>query len=171
MPYLTYIIDNYDQLPQYSVFTHGHVQSWHQIEPLWAKLRALNLTALQEEDFVSLRCGIQMGCERQPFLDTENPNWSGEARVADYWNIIVPQQKAPRFLNYRCCAQFAVTRKAIRRRSLEDWKRIRAPLLDDESILYDQWSDEITNGWGKDWMMGSFYEKFWHVLFGADPEL
>ena len=169
MAYLTYIIDHYNDLPEFVVFTHGHQRSWHQLEPLSAKVRALNLTALYDESFISLRCGIQMGCERQPFIDTLNPNWSGEAHLRDFWSIIVPEEKPPRYLTYKCCAQFAVTKSAVRKRSLGDWKLIRAPLLD-ESDLYDGWSDEIVEGHGKDWMLGTFYEKLWHVLLGADPE-
>ncbi|KAK5683237.1 hypothetical protein LTS10_004768 [Elasticomyces elasticus] len=78
MAYLTYIIDHYDALPDYMVFTHGHERSWHQMEPLQMKVRALNLTALDEEDYISLRCGMQMGCEKQPYIDTKHVNWSGE---------------------------------------------------------------------------------------------
>ena len=56
MAYLTYIIENYDNLPSYAAFVHGHRTTWHQQAPLPALLRALNLTALDEEDYISFRC-------------------------------------------------------------------------------------------------------------------
>ena len=63
MAYLTYIIDHYDDLPAYSVFVHGHYRAWHQQAPIPAKIRALNLTALEEENYISFRCeNNQVSC-------------------------------------------------------------------------------------------------------------
>ena len=163
MAYLTYIIDHYDTLPPYMIFTHGHERSWHQVEPLAAKVRALNLTALDEENYISLRCGDQMGCERQPYIDTKHPNWSGEDHMCAFWKTIVPYEHCPRYVSYKCCAQHAVTRSAVQLRSKYDWERIREPLLHNLS--------DYT--WGKgasDWQGGILYEKFWHVLLGAGSE-
>lgn len=170
MAYLTYVIDNYDNLSASTVFVHGHQRSWHQIEPLSAKIRALNLTALHNEGYISLRCGAQMGCERQPFIDMENPNWDGENHLRDFWEIMLPDEPPPRYLSFKCCGQHAASRGAIRKRSLESWKHIRAPLLYDHDGLYDEWDAEIDSRHGSDWLLGTFYEKFWHVLFGTAPE-
>ena len=35
----------------------------------------------------------------------------------------------PKFIHYKCCAQFAVTRELIRRHSLNTWKKIHAKAL------------------------------------------
>jgi len=158
MAYLTYIIDHYDALPDYMIFTHGHERSWHQMEPLQMKVRALNLTALDEENYISLRCGDQMGCEKRPYIDTKHPNWSGEDHMCDFWSTIVPHEPCPRYVSYKCCAQHAVTKHAVRLRSRKDWERIRAPIMHD---LKDN------KGWGAgatDWLGGMYYEKFWHLL-------
>lgn len=160
MAYLTYIIDNYDTLPDYVIFTHGHMRSWHQLEPLPAKIRALNLTALDDESYISLRCGSQMGCEKQPYIDTKHPNWSGEGQMCNFFQKVLPYEKCPRYVSYKCCAQHAVTRKAIQWRTKEDWIRIREPLMHDLKAAGVQ-----TN-----WLGGMYYEKFWHVLFGMPPE-
>ena len=80
MAYLTYIIDHYDNLPDIAVFVHGHYRSWHQHAPISAKIRALNVTAVERENYVSLRCSDNMGCERRPYLDVTNSstvNWWG----------------------------------------------------------------------------------------------
>ena len=166
MAYLTYIIDHYDNLPSYMVFTHGHYRSWHQVEPLPAKIRALNLTALQREQYISLRCGDQMGCERVPYVDTYHGNWEGEEGMREFWDLIMPQERLPRHLSYKCCAQYAVTRKAVRRRSREDWLRVREPLTKD----LRRYKMIPKTSFGREWIVGAWYEKFWHVLFGMGSE-
>ncbi|KAL9054550.1 MAG: hypothetical protein Q9162_004106 [Coniocarpon cinnabarinum] len=166
MAYLTYIIDHYDNLPSYMVFVHGHYRSWHQVEPLPWKIRALNLTALQKEHYISLRCGDQMGCERVPYLDSLHVNWPGEEGMRDFWKMIIPYEELPQNISYKCCAQHAVTRKAVRRRSKEDWIRVRAPLIGDLDVL-----DMIPKvAFTPQWIVGAWYEKFWHVLFGVGGE-
>ena len=154
MAYLTYIIDNYDRIPPVSVFFHGHYNSWHQVEPLHAKLRALNLTSLAREGYISLRCGDHMGCERQPYIDTLNPNWRGAKELRSFWTETVPEEDPPRYLFYNCCAQFAVTRKMILRRTRDQWINIRQPLLEGELLRYafEQYTDE--------WTVGTFYDKY-----------
>lgn len=163
MAYLTYVIDHYDNLPDYIVFTHGHNRSWHQIEPLPMKIRALNLTALSEENYISLRCGDQMGCERQPYIDTQKPNWDGEKHLRDFWHSILPRVQQPKYLSYKCCAQHAVTRKAVRTRTKAEWESIREPLM--RGVENYSWGKEVDN-----WLLGTFYEKYWHVWFGAGEE-
>ncbi|KAK3070021.1 hypothetical protein LTR53_011168 [Teratosphaeriaceae sp. CCFEE 6253] len=154
MAYLTYIIDHYDDLPDYMVFVHGHERSWHQMMPLWMKVRALNLTALDEENYISLRCGAQMGCEKLPYIDTRHPNWGGEDHMRDFWKEITGE-KCPRYISYKCCAQHAVTRRAVRGRTRQQWERIREPIMKVQ---------------GDSWLGGMYYEKFWHLLLGAGPE-
>jgi hypothetical protein len=136
------------------VFVHGHERSWHQQEYLQQKVRALNLTALDEENYISLRCGVQMGCEKQPYIDTQHVNWSGEERMCDFWHTITGEP-CPRYVSYKCCAQHAVTRRAVRKRSKDAWVKIRDPIM----------HEPVDN-----WLTGMFYEKFWHMLLGAGPE-
>lgn len=154
MAYLTYIIDHYDKLPDYMIFVHGHERSWHQIMPLWMKVRALNLTALDQEGYISLRCGDQMGCEKRPYIDTQHPNWSGEDQMCNFWKTITGG-RCPRYVSYKCCAQHAVTRHAVRKRSRAQWERIREPIMKPV---------------GDNWLEGMYYEKFWHMLLGTGPE-
>ena len=166
MAYLTYIIDHYDHLPSYMVFTHGHYRSWHQVEPLPQKIRALNLTALSKEHYISLRCGDQMGCERVPYVDTLHVNWPGEVGMREFWKMIVPYEDLPQNISYKCCAQHAVTRTAVKRRSKEDWIRVRAPLIGELDQL-----DMIPNtAFSAQWIVGAWFEKIWHVLFGVGGE-
>ena len=169
MAYLTYIIDHYDNLPDYAAFIHGHYRGWHQQAPISAKVRALNLTALGKENYVSFRCEDSMGCERRPFIDTYTVEWEGERHLRQFWNYMLPNVELPRYLSYKCCGQHAVTAKAIRTRSKDDWIRIREPLIRDMAEL------EATEEWAQnppvnEYLIGSWYEKLWHVLLGTDPE-
>ena len=169
MAYTTYIIDHYDELPDYAVFLHGHYQSWHQQTPIPKKIRALNLTALEEEKYISLRCGNNMGCERKPYIDTYNPNWIGEKHIRNFWQVIMPEEEMPRNISYKCCAQHAVSRKAIQTRTKEDWIRIRDPMLREPAELKanEIWAQDVND---VEWILGTYYEKFWHILFGVGSE-
>lgn len=104
-----------------------------------------------------------MGCERQPYIDTLHPNWDGEKGLRGFWKTLLPQYDVPRYLSFKCCAQFAITREMILRRPKSEWIQIREPFL-----------HEITGyGFGQftsDWVIGTFYEKYWHVLLGPNPE-
>lgn len=169
MAYLTYIIDHYENLPMYAAFIHGHYRAWHQQAPISAKVRALNLTALSQENYVSFRCEDSMGCERRPFIDTETVKWEGERHIRQFWHYMLPNSELPRNLSYKCCGQHAVTAAAIRTRSKDDWIRIRAPLLHETRDL------EANEEWARDpplneYLIGSWYEKLWHVILGAGSE-
>lgn len=61
-----------------------------------------------------------------------------------------------------CCAQFAVSKQAIHKHSLNFWNSLREPLETRKP------GDE---GWrGKsDYDVGLKYEMFWHVLMGKPP--
>lgn len=170
MAYLTYIIDNYDKLPEYVAFVHGHNVSWHQMEPMQFKIRALNLTALDQVDYINFRCEDMAGCESRPFLDTEVGNWDGERHMRDFWDWILPGVELPRYLSFKCCGQFAVTKKAILSRTVEQWKRVRDPLLVDDAEVADLAWAKAPTGVSYDWLVGTYYEKLWHVMFDTDPE-
>ncbi|KAF2763066.1 hypothetical protein EJ05DRAFT_481913 [Pseudovirgaria hyperparasitica] len=66
--YLTYLISNYDTLPEIIVFLHPHKDgssAWHVDQPLHsnpAAVRALNLTLVRERGYVNLRCNTRPNC-------------------------------------------------------------------------------------------------------------
>jgi hypothetical protein len=169
MAYLTYIIDHYDCLPSYTVFLHGHERSWHQLAPVAAKIRALNLTALSEENYISLRCEDNMGCERRPYIDTTEVNWEGERHMGAFFRHILPDVESPQQISYKCCGQHAVTANAMRHLSKNQWVQVRQPLLREEDEM------EANEAWARnpkitEWLLGAWYEKYWHVFFGMNSE-
>lgn len=171
MAYLTYIIDHYDNLPDYMIFTHGHDRSWHQVEPLAWKIRALNLTALEREGYISLRCEDAMGCENRPYIDLNETNWPGEWTLPHFWEAVIPDLPMPKTLSYKCCAQFAVSRRAIKQHPLSLWQKLRDPLLQDLEVL----KKETIWGAGppeiNDWSVGTFWEKIWHAVLSGQSDL
>lgn len=172
LAYLTYIIDNYDTLPSYMAFVQGPERQWHQQAPLATKIRALNLTSLEREQYISFRCESNMGCERRPYIDVgAGGNFPGHTHLAAFWTHLLPDEPAPAYISGKCCGQFAVTRAAVQRLPLAAWQRIRAPLLRDVPDLV------ATEPWARDadWELDAdqlnlWYERFWHIWFGMGHE-
>jgi len=172
MPYLTYIIDNYHSLPAYTVFVHGHERAWHQPESLPLSLAALNLEALDKEDYINLRCATGPGCTEQTYMNIqETPK--GDDRPAakllpQFWKMLFEHDTGiddmgppPAELAVPCCAQFAVTRRAILGKSLAFWKKLRRPLERDLSEFHTELGKNLDS-----YVIGLLYEKLWHVVFG-----
>ncbi|KAH1912576.1 hypothetical protein KXW47_007446, partial [Aspergillus fumigatus] len=67
---------------------------------------------------------------------------------------VTAAQLPPR-IGHICCAQFIASREMVRRRPLNDYKRIL------------QWiaQTEVTDDYG----IGFVMEKLWHIMFGKDP--
>ncbi|KAK7723296.1 hypothetical protein SLS57_004490 [Botryosphaeria dothidea] len=106
MVYLTFIIDNYHDFPPYAVFTHGHLDSWHQEGDLIALVRALNLEALEREKYIALRCDWYPSCpaEIRPFAHDAVVWGPGvkrnetEEAIVEAWGQIFPGEEVPQTL-------------------------------------------------------------------------
>ncbi|KAF4304614.1 6-phosphogluconate dehydrogenase NADP-binding protein [Botryosphaeria dothidea] len=106
MVYLTFIIDNYHDFPPYAVFTHGHLDSWHQEGDLIALVRALNLEALEREKYIALRCDWYPSCpaEIRPFAHDAVVWGPGvkrnetEEAIVEAWGEIFPGEEVPQTL-------------------------------------------------------------------------
>ena len=159
MAYLTYIIDHYDDLPSVVLFIHGHFRAWHQPESITSKIRALNLTALEEEQFINFRCSNNPGCGPGTAVNPINPVQPALKYILPFWNSIVGEQEPLPHIRAHCCAQFAVTKKAILSRPREQWIRARAPLLRD-LVEYPPWGPTQDG-----YTVGMLYEYTWHLLF------
>ncbi|KAF2227599.1 hypothetical protein BDZ85DRAFT_185181, partial [Elsinoe ampelina] len=166
MVYLTYIIDHYDKLSDVTVFSHPDRYQWHNDDPDYDALRILqrlNLTYVMEEGYANLRCAWLIGCQAEiwPHREAEayeknhknDPNY--ELRTGDVfkeiWEELIPEMPVPENVGVACCAQFAVSAEAIRRRPRADYIRYRQWLLDTED------DDDIS---------GRIFEYLWHVIFG-----
>lgn len=161
--YLSYIIDFYDRLPDYSIFIHPDKDQWHNDlfgSPTSEALSNLRLAAVDSIGYVNLRCKADPGCpvSMHPLdptpIDIENDDvraYMGEI----YMELFQVQLKdVPRDVGGVCCGQFVVSRERIRQRPKSDYVRMI------------KWADETnrTHNFGVGWV----FEKVWHQIFGMD---
>ncbi|KAL5119627.1 hypothetical protein ACEQ8H_002473 [Pleosporales sp. CAS-2024a] len=161
MVYLTYIIDNYDALPDNVLFLHPTRYQWHNDDPDYdglPMLRRFQLPYLEEQGYVNIRCAWTLGCpaEIKPLAE------EGEHREAvhaggDYkhaFQQLFPGTEVPTEVGVSCCAQFAATREKIRERKKSDYVKYRQWIMDTEL------ADSIS---------GRVLEYSWHMIFGKPP--
>ncbi|KAK5134310.1 hypothetical protein LTR08_006739 [Meristemomyces frigidus] len=161
MVYLSFIIDNYESLPWCAIFVHGHSEAWHQDDTIVRLLGNLNRAALSRAGYISLRCDWYPSCpaEIRP-MDHDAVVWGpgylrdeAEAAIAGNWRQLFPGERLPATIASPCCAQFAVTRQAILRRPISDYKRVRQWLIN--TLLEDEVS-------------GRVFEKLWAYMFTGE---
>ena len=159
--YLSYLIDNYDSLPEYSIFVHAKHEQWHndvgsRTADVLKSLRFQHITAT---GFVNLRCSSFPGCpvSVNPLDPTEYDirNKDTRAFFAEIYMELfdVPRGNVPRHIGNVCCAQFAVTRARILQRPRSDYERML------------RWVDHTHEG---DFAVGWVFEKLWDIVFGMD---
>jgi len=164
MVYLTYIIDNYDRLPEVNLFRHAERYQWHSDDPLFDGRRLLSrlqLSYIRHKGYTNLRCGWILTCpasvhphddawndEKEADPDVEGPNASSFYK--DAYEALFPGDSVPDEIGGPCCAQFAVTAKRIRQRPRSDYERFRAWLAETEL------DDDIS---------GRIMEYSWHIIF------
>ncbi|KAG9602757.1 hypothetical protein KCU77_g3096, partial [Aureobasidium melanogenum] len=160
MVYLSYLIHNYDNLPAYAIFTHGHRQAWHQERDIVDMIHDLKVDALEQADYVSLRFSWSPSCpaELRPkhhdavvWGDGDHVRETEDA-IGEAWSVLFPDEELPDTIASQCCAQFAVTRKAMQRRTKKDYIRMRQWLLE------TQLNDAVS---------GRVFEKLWaYIMLG-----
>lgn len=161
-PYLSYIIDNYDSLPDYSIFIHSKDEQWHN-DILGTKsadtIKALRFEHINATGFVNLRCALNPGCPLgvNPLDPTEEDIRRKDTRAffaEIYMELLdVTRDQVPRHIGNVCCAQFAVTRARI----------LRRPKSDYETML--RW---VENSHEVDFGIGWVFGKLWDTIFGMD---
>ena len=161
--YLSYIINFYDHLPDYSLFIHAYPEQWHNdLFGPWTHntLRNIRYESIDAHGYVNLRCQLDPGCPTA--VSPLNPSQADidahdiRATFAQAYQEIfdVPIEKVPAAVGNVCCGQFAVSRDRIRARPKEDYQRV----LDWAATT------ELTDDFGVGWVM----EKLWHIIFGME---
>ncbi|KAF2452072.1 hypothetical protein P171DRAFT_450732 [Karstenula rhodostoma CBS 690.94] len=161
MVYLSYIIDNYDRLPDNVLFLHPNRYQWHNDDPDYdgvPMLRHFQMPYLEQEGYVNIRCAWSLGCpdEIKPLVEEgehrDQVHAGGDYKKA--FQVLFPGVDVPTYVGVSCCAQFAATKEKIREREKSDYQRYRRWLL--ETDLEDSIS-------------GRIMEYSWHMIFGKDP--
>ncbi|KAK8154561.1 hypothetical protein IWX90DRAFT_57766 [Phyllosticta citrichinensis] len=162
MVYLTYIIENYENLPDYTLFLHPKRYQWHNDDPDYDGLpilRNFQLPYLEQEGYVNLRCAWQMGCpeEIKPYekddRETQQQGHAGNSYYRAFKEIFGEDAVVPDLVAISCCAQFALTRHKIRSIPLERYQHLR---------------DWLANTDLEDRISGRVMEYAWHIFFGKD---
>ncbi|KAF4764258.1 hypothetical protein N7455_003677 [Penicillium solitum] len=159
MVYLTYIIDNYDNLPDTMLFIHSKRYQWHNDDPYYdgiPPLRNVQIPYIQEQGYVNLRCVWTLGCpiEIRPHTDTHRSNVHAGEYFKNGFMELFPGIPVPEEVGVSCCAQFGVSRAKVLERPRSDYERFRTWLAD--TPLEDDLS-------------GRIMEYSWHMIFGKDP--
>ncbi|KAK4101453.1 hypothetical protein N658DRAFT_386029, partial [Parathielavia hyrcaniae] len=164
----TYIIDNYDTLAPATIFVHASRFAWHNDDPDYDALPALESLKLdhaRSSGYVNLRCIWYLGCpvELWPLKDAADDVHDGKAadgrelRVYDVFRQafeeLMPGTPVPHEVGVSCCAQFAISRDAVRRRPREDYVR---------------WRDWLLQTPPADDLSGRVFEYMWHIIFGKE---
>ncbi|KAJ5095236.1 hypothetical protein N7532_007527 [Penicillium argentinense] len=197
MAYLTFIIDNYDNIPSSgAVFVHGSRWAWHNDSPDYdnlALLSALDIhSALSRTGYHNLRCDwststclpsapAQGSLEMR--LQSAVAPWSARAASdmalpAALSSLFGGEELSPRDVRLRlgrndavrsqCCAQFVVSRERVWQHSREEYVALRQWLLDGMGERVRR-DDGVAPR--DDKVAGRILSYLWHILFakaGAD---
>lgn len=165
MVYLTFIIDNYDALPDIMFFHHHHDQAWHQSFSSGFELKHLNLNTVLNQGYVSPRC--LPGCEN--VIDLSGDVAPVDQLVGKSRDVLISsvlhefwldgngkRRKLPKRIAAPCCAQFAVSKEMVRRRGRREWEGLREWLIRTEVGSRES---------------GRVLEYTWHLWFGREASL
>lgn len=140
--YLRYILDHYENLPEYIAFIHGHEDAWHHYNgSIVSQLASVTLTSNM---YTSLNADMKDTVHVIPMsMKSIRPDW----HVVKKWLGPLPKEApcAPG------CAQFIVSKDRILCRPKE---------------LYQTMYDYIIHPGHDHYGIGCFYEYIWHYILG-----
>lgn len=157
--YLSYIIDNYAQLPDVIIFMHSHRWARHNNQILdydaAQMIKRLNSSYVIKQGYVNMRCEWDPGCPEwlYPSNSRDNLTKQEEAVLSKSWNEIFPLNPSPPFLAQACCAQFAVSKERI----------LSTPMS--RYIFYRDWMLATPLS---DYIAGRIWEYSWHFVFTGE---
>lgn len=156
MVYLSWIIDNYDNLPDVAIFMHAHQLTWHNDDILGNNaaemMRRLSRQRVWREGFVNMRCSWYPGCPdwMHPGETQENVYKQEEVLLAKSWSELFPLDPVPSVLAQPCCAQFALSRERIQAKPLAQY------------TWYREW---LFTTKLPDFLSGRIWEYVWQFVF------
>ncbi|KAJ4365202.1 hypothetical protein N0V83_008820 [Neocucurbitaria cava] len=156
--YLTWIIENYKNLPDTMVFLSPDKQSQGESRAGSDRkndISNLQIPFIQSSGFANLQCPSPSTCADSilPFRSPPNEFRTLEVNMTKAWvgifgNITVPEQ-----LSTPPCAEFAVSKAQVQKRGVEEylkcWQWLNRTIMDDDSA-------------------GLVFAYLWHVIFGRD---
>ncbi|KAM3070333.1 hypothetical protein ACMFMG_010165 [Clarireedia jacksonii] len=156
MVYISYIIDNYYNLSDVTIFMHSHQHAWHNnylLDNDAAQMVArLSSERVMREGYMNLRCHWNPGCPAwmHPGTLEEDINKQEEVLLARSWSELFPLDAMPKVLAQPCCAQFAISRERIRTLPLAKY------------VFYRDW---LLKTKLSDFISGRVWEYVWQFVF------
>lgn len=162
--YLSFVVDLYDELPEYSIFLHANPDQWHNdlFGPKTSSaLHSLRREAVDAMGYLNLRCTNDPGCpiHVNPNNPTQTDIDKNDARAnfrRIYKDIFGEDADVPEHIGGICCAQFAVSRARIWQRPKSDYIRML------------NWVNEKSVPLVDDYGVGWVFETLWHIVFGME---
>jgi len=139
--YLTYIIENYHQLPHYMVFLHGKPLDHNPV--VLIQLRDLVQSGVALPGFLHLNSFV-----RSTMLRCISAKQIGN--LIPLVKLLQHRERPDCFQPKYCCGQFIVSREAVLNRTLHFYHMLRKLAIDNQDC--------------------SVLEHIWHVIFGHSPE-
>ena len=147
--YLTYIIKYYHNLPEYTLFLHGHYEDWHQTTNL---INIINNLTFESKYKNINNFGIDDRCIESNDIIKYIKN--------NIWNELFLNELGPmpdKFYD-KCCAQFLVHRDRIHLRSITFYKNILNYIYNKDVLMKDGYHGN----------MSYIMEYIWHYIFGEE---
>lgn len=159
--YLNWIITNFENLGNVIVFIPPGLAEQEEDAQKWRiphkevvnTILALNVTYVEEKGYAPLRCPVKDECKDLllPFREPKDEFRTLEVSMEKAWKGLFNATDVPKEITRSGGSAFAVSRKQIRKRSVEEYTRIWTWLaktkMDDDSA-------------------GEVVEALWHVIFG-----
>ncbi|KAJ3149644.1 hypothetical protein HDU89_003697 [Geranomyces variabilis] len=103
--FIKFILDNYDCLPNETVFVHGHWTSWHNPEPMD---EILNKMSWDRAEFFKMPTAIRGGTEVARIPPDRSVEESVPVELHIFWNRWFKQKygPVPEKVEAQCCAQY-----------------------------------------------------------------
>lgn len=187
MVYLTFLIDNYEHLPEAMLFVHGTRWSWHNDASDYDNvplLKALNISAaLAHGGYHNLRCDwsastCPLETPAQGSFETRSQAVLAPWDLRAVSDAALPRALAGVFgggedqgrfllgqsdaLRSQCCAQFVVSRANVWQHTRGEFVALRQWLLDGSSENKHSSSNAAPSD---DRVAGRILSYMWHILF------
>ncbi|KAF2756528.1 hypothetical protein EJ05DRAFT_477652 [Pseudovirgaria hyperparasitica] len=159
MIYLSWIIDNYHDLPDVTLFMHWHRWTWHNNEIMGLDsseiVKRLNPNRVIREGFMNLRCHWHPGCPdwMKPGATDDDEHRPEQRELAKAWSELFPLDPIPQVLAGMCCAQFALSADRIRALPLSRY------------VYYRDW---LLRTRLEDGISGRVWEYVWHFIWTGE---
>eukprot|EP00759_Apiculatamorpha_spiralis_P015559 PhF_6_TR22245/c0_g1_i2/m.31419 len=168
-PYLRYVIDHYDHLPEITVFMHAfpgkhNPKMFHWVSCLKHSINFRYLTGTLRGECDLNNATAAIAKWRHP--RSRNRKAFLHAWQTFPWRRLLNLTAIPPCVTFYAGAHFAVSKKSLQRRPKEFYENV---LVHVQRYMMDEYVVKKYEGYGND-AMGHVLERIWHVLFGGGGE-